>query len=256
MLSVIVPTYNERETLPRLFERLRQVAHELPLEVIVVDDSSPDGTGALAEELRHYFASEFAVTIVHRPGKGGLSSAVLDGLRIARGDCITVMDADLSHPPEMLSHLVKAIQEGYDIAIASRYVPGGGIERWPLWRRIASVGATALARRVLRISVHDPLSGFFAARRAILEGRPFLALGYKLLLEVLVRSPGARVIEVPYTFVERQGGKSKLSLKEVWDFLVLLVNLKRSPSQSFNHAHRVDRADRADCADCVDQDRR
>lgn len=227
MLSVIVPTYNERETLPRLLERLRGVARDLPLEVVVVDDNSPDGTGVLAEELGRSFAPELSVTVVHRPGKGGLSSAVLDGVRVARGDCITVMDADLSHPPEMLPHLVKAIEEGYDIAIASRYVPGGGVQRWPLWRRVVSAAATALARTALGLSVCDPLSGFFAARRSILEGRPFLALGYKLLLEVLARSPGARVTEVPYTFVERQGGESKLTLRELWDFLMLLEKLRR-----------------------------
>jgi len=227
MLSVIVPTYNERQTLPLLIERLRKVARDLPLEVVVVDDNSPDGTGVLAEELGRSLAPELPVTVVHRPGKGGLSSAVLDGVRVARGDCITVMDADLSHPPEMLPHLVKAIEEGYDIAIASRYVPGGGVQRWPLWRRVVSIAATTLARTVLGLSVRDPLSGFFAARRSILEGRPFLALGYKLLLEVLARSPEARVIEVPYTFVDRQDGKSKLGIQELWDFLALLAELKK-----------------------------
>jgi dolichol-phosphate mannosyltransferase len=227
MLSVIVPTYNERQTLPLLMERLREVARDLPLEVVVVDDNSPDGTGSLAEELGRSLAPELPVTVVHRPGKGGLSSAVLDGVRVARGDCITVMDADLSHPPEMLPRLVKAVMEGFDIAIASRYVPGGGIQRWPLWRRVVSIAATALARTVLGLSVRDPLSGFFTARRSILEGRPFLALGYKLLLEVLARSPEAKVIEVPYTFVNRQDGKSKLGIHELWDFLALLAELKK-----------------------------
>jgi len=224
-LSVIVPTYNERDSLPELMVRLHRVARTLSLEVVVVDDASPDGTGALAEE----YAREgwLSVAVVHRERKAGLASAALDGARAARGEMVTVMDADLSHPPELLPDLAAQLQGGADIVIASRYVPGGGIEAWPLGRRIVSRVATALARRVLRLPVRDPLSGFFAVRRRLLTERRYLGLGYKLLVEMLATNPGVRIAEIPYRFVDRARGESKLSPREMVDYLRLLLALRR-----------------------------
>jgi len=223
-LSVIVPTYNERESLPELMDRLRQVARRLPLEVVVVDDASPDGTGAMAEQ----YAREGAlpIVVVHRARKAGLASAVLDGARAARGDVVSVMDADLSHPPEVLVDLAAQIRAGADIAIASRYIPGGRIEAWPLPRRVVSRAATALARAVLGLPARDPLSGFFAARRALLTEGRYLGLGYKLLIEVLATHPKARVVEIPYRFVDRVRGASKLSAGEILDYVRLLLTLR------------------------------
>lgn len=224
-LSVIVPTYNERDSLPILIDRLAHVAAGVVLEVVIVDDDSPDGTGALAEELAR--TSPMPIRVVHRPGKAGLASAVMDGVAVSRGATVTIMDADLSHPPELLPDLAQAVADGADVAVASRYVPRGGIEAWPLLRRLVSRGATALARVGLGLSVRDPLSGFFAARRTLLTGGTYRRLGYKLLMEILAIHRRARVVEIPYRFVDRGQGASKLSPGEIVDFLRLLAHLRR-----------------------------
>lgn len=224
VLSVIVPTYNERDSLPALVARLAEVARRVAMEVVIVDDASPDGTGALAETLAQ--ESAVPITVVHRTGKAGLATAVIAGVEHARGAVLTVMDADLSHPPEILPDLLHAIAAGADIAVASRYTAGGGVERWPLLRRIVSRGATWVARTVLGLSVRDPLSGCLAARREVLTESRYLGMGYKLLLEILVRNQSRRVVEVPYRFVDRQRGRSKLDLREMWAFIVLLARLR------------------------------
>lgn len=225
-MSVIVPTYNERESLPPLLTRLEAVGRLLPLEVVVVDDASPDGTGAVGDALAK--AAAIPVTVVHRPVKSGLASAAMTGVARARGRMVTVMDADLSHPPELVPVLAAAIESGADIAVASRYVPGGGIHDWSPLRRLVSLTATALARRVLRLRVRDPLSGFFAVRSALLTGHAYRGLGYKLLLEVLVRHSGGIVVEVPYQFADRRHGSSKLTWTEVAAFSALVSGLWRS----------------------------
>ncbi len=225
MLSVIVPTYNERTTLPALVARLAALQPTLPMEVVIVDDASPDGTGVLAAALAR--ESALPMTVVHRPAKSGLASAVIDGAAASRGDTLTVMDSDLSHPPERLPELVAAIASGADIAIASRYVDGGGVERWPLRRRLISRVATVLVRSLLGLQVRDPLSGFFAVRREVLAGHEYWAVGYKLLTEILARNPACTVVEIPYRFVDRQHGQSKLSPGEITAFLRLLLRLRR-----------------------------
>jgi dolichol-phosphate mannosyltransferase len=225
VLSVIIPTYNERESLPGLIQRLSAL-HDIPIEVVVVDDASPDGTGTLAEDLARQLT--LPIRVVHRPGKRGLASAVIDGGSVARGESLTVMDADLSHPPEVLPALFSALAAGAEIAIASRYVAGGGIRGWPPHRRLISRTATALARSLLGLKVRDPLSGFFAVRRELLVGTHYLGLGYKLLLEILATHRNRRVVEVPYEFIDRQYGQSKLSRGEIVSFLRLLVSLRRN----------------------------
>ncbi|HET6780631.1 MAG TPA: polyprenol monophosphomannose synthase [bacterium] len=223
-LSVIVPTYNERESLPVLIYRLSSL-RDIPIEIVVVDDASPDGTGTLAESLGQHHA--LPIRVLHRTDKRGLASAVIDGASVARGEILTVMDADLSHPPEALPALLSAIDAGAGIAIASRYVPGGGIRGWPPLRRLISRAATGLARRMLRLDVRDPLSGFFAVRRELLTDSQYLGVGYKLLLEVLAAHRGRRIAEVPYEFADRRLGQSKLSSGEIWSYLKLLLYLKR-----------------------------
>ena len=222
MLSVIVPTYNERDSLPILLGRLANAG--VALEVVIVDDGSPDGTGALAEEMAR--TSSMPIHVVHRPAKAGLASAIMAGAAVARGETVTVMDADLSHPPELLPALTAAAAGGADIVVASRYVPGGGTDAWPLLRRIVSRVATALARTGLGLPVRDPLSGYFTVRRTMLTGAAYRQLGYKLLMEILAAHPEARLVEVPYRFVDRGRGASKLSAGEIVNFLRLLVDLR------------------------------
>jgi dolichol-phosphate mannosyltransferase len=201
------------------------VGRSLPLELVIVDDASPDGTGTVADETAS--SSPVPMTVVHRPGKAGLASAVLAGAAAAHAAVVTVMDADLSHPPELLPALWQAIQQGADIAVASRYVPGGGIERWPLPRRVVSRVATLAARGGLGLRVRDPLSGFFAVRRDLLAGYPYRGLGYKLLVEILATHRRRPVTEIPYRFVDRERGQSKLGAGEIVTFLRLLWHLRR-----------------------------
>ncbi|MDR7414568.1 MAG: polyprenol monophosphomannose synthase [Armatimonadota bacterium] len=219
-VSVVVPTYNERETLSELVGRLHQALGS-GYEVVVVDDSSPDGTAELAREL----GRQYPVRVLQRPGKLGLGSAVLEGARAASGRWVVVMDADLSHPPEVVPELVDALRSGAELAVGSRYVPGGGVRDWPWRRRLMSRVAVALARLWLRERVSDPVSGFFAARRELLLDPTLEGIGYKILLEVLVRNRGRSVVEVAYVFTDRRGGRSKLGAGEVWNYLRLLWRL-------------------------------
>lgn len=222
-VSVVVPTYNERDTLPELAQALHRALKE-GYELVVVDDSSPDGTADVARGL----GRSFPVRVVQRPGKQGLASAVLEGARAACGSVVVVMDADLSHPPHAVPRLVEAVRSGAEVAVGSRYAPGGGIRAWPVRRRLMSRVAVVLARWWLGERVRDPVSGFFAVRRELLLDPHLQGLGYKILLEVLSRNRGRRVVEVPYVFTDRRGGRSKLGPREVWDYLRLLWRLRRS----------------------------
>lgn len=224
--TIVLPTYNERETLPTLLGRLGEIAARarLDCEAVVVDDSSPDGTADAAARAAAALDGTLPVTILTRPAKSGLASAVLDGVRRSRGDVIVVMDSDLSHPVDVVPRLLEAVDAGADVAVGSRYAAGGGITRWPLGRRALSFGATLLARVLLGVRVHDPMSGFFAARRDLFARTRFEGLGYKLLLELLASGP-SRVVEVPYLFAERAGGRSKLGGGEILTYLRLLGRL-------------------------------
>lgn len=226
--TVVVPTYNERATVPGLLRGLAEAMRGAPgtCEVLVVDDSSPDGTGQVAAGVAAELQDVLTVIVITRPGKSGLASAVLEGVRRAQGQVIVVMDSDLSHPPETVPALLRAVAGGADIAVGSRYAMGGGVRRWPWRRRVMSRGATWMARGLLGVRVADPMSGFFAARRRLFEDVPILGLGYKILLELLVHHRAAAVVEVPYVFTERAGGRSKLNAAEVVNYLRLLARLR------------------------------
>lgn len=226
--TIVVPTYNERLTVPGLLRGLAAAVRGGPAtcEVLVIDDSSPDGTGQVAAGVAAELQDVFPVIVITRPGKSGLASAVLEGVRRARGHVIVVMDSDLSHPPETVPALLRAVAGGADVAVGSRYVRGGGVRRWPWRRRVMSRTATWMARVSLGVRVADPMSGFFAARRGLFEDTQILGVGYKILLELLALHPSAAVVEVPYTFTERVGGRSKLGAGEVANYLRLLIRLK------------------------------
>lgn len=228
-VSVIVPTYNERKTVPVLLRRLAAAVGRprWESEAVVVDDSSPDGTGKVAAEVGAELRDVLPVVVLTRPGKAGLASAVLEGVQRGRGDVVAVMDSDLSHPPEVVPALLAAIDGGADLAIGSRYVRGGGITRWSVSRRVLSWGATRLARVLLGVTVRDPMSGLFACRRRLFDGVQFEGLGYKLLLEILTSGRAHRVAEIPYRFEERAGGESKLDRGEVLNYVRLLTRLRQ-----------------------------
>jgi dolichol-phosphate mannosyltransferase len=210
---VIVPTYNERENLPLVVSQLLKIDH---LRVLVVDDASPDGTGAVADGLASTHPGRVAV--MHRTGTRGLGLSYIDGIRqVLAGPAthICQMDADLSHDPSDVARLLAASADA-DVVIGSRYVPGGRIENWPVRRRILSAFANRYIRTITRLRIADCTSGYRCWRREALERLPYDRIasdGYAFLVELVWEAvaAGCRVAEVPITFVERRLGASKLS---------------------------------------------
>lgn len=233
-VSLVIPTYNERENIEPLIKRVCGVLNEtgLPYEIIVVDDDSPDRTWQAAQTLVGEYP---CLRLVRRINERGLARAVVRGWREARGDLLAVMDGDLQHPPETLALLIKAVQDDVDIAVASRNVRGGGVSRWnPLRRGISWLATLAAAWTfpATLAAVRDPMSGYFALRRSVIEGRSLQPEGYKILLEVLVRGRYRRVTEIPYIFVERKRGGSKMGPRQYLQFITQLARLSREASKT------------------------
>lgn len=225
-VSVIIPTYNEVENVERVVDRCLLALSDYETEILVVDDDSPDRTGEVAREL---YSDDPRVRVVRRTDDHGLAQSVSEGFRRARYGYCAVIDADLQHPPEKLPALLGALDDGAQVAIGSRYVEGGGIENWSTYRKLVSWGATRLARRALRVTraASDPMSGFFAVRREVVDGVELNPRGYKILLEVLSKGTYDYdcVTEVPYVFRERERGESNLTPAEYKTFLEHLVML-------------------------------
>jgi len=227
-ISLVIPTYNERESIALVVKRSHSTLAESnrSFEIIVVDDDSPDRTWEAAEALCPDYP---CLRVIRRVNERGLARAVVRGWREARGEILAVMDGDLQHPSETLGLLVKAIKEdGVDIAVASRNVLGGGVSRWNIVRRAVSWSATLMATWVLPgtlRTIRDPMSGYFALRRSVIEGCRLEPEGYKILLEVLGRGRYRRVEEIPYTFIERERGRSKLGPRQYGEFIIHLLRL-------------------------------
>lgn len=227
-LTMVVPTYNERERLHALVEEIFAACDgHLQVEVIVVDDNSPDGTGAHAEDL----AANRRLRVIHRSGKLGLGSAVLAGFAAASADIVGAIDADLSHPPQLIPSLFSALaSRNLDMVVASRYVPGGGSSGFGLARRIMSRAACWLSRPLT--PVRDAMSGFFLIKRDRLEGLRASSHGFKIGLELLVRASIRSVGEMPYQFAGRTAGKSKMNTGEGVIFLRQLLMLSALPTRT------------------------
>ncbi len=210
---MVIPTYNETLNLREIIDRLR--AAEPDVDVLVVDDNSPDGTGALADEIA---AADPRVSVLHRPHKEGLGAAYRHGFQVALDggyDVIGEMDADGSHQPEQLHRLLDALREA-DLVIGSRWVPGGSIVNWPAGRELLSRGGNFYTRTLLGIDVRDATAGYRVFRRTTLERihlESIVSLGYVFQAELAYRTlrEGMRVVEVPIAFVERARGDSKMS---------------------------------------------
>ncbi|MFI6601010.1 polyprenol monophosphomannose synthase [Nonomuraea sp. NPDC050536] len=219
---VVVPTYNERDNLPMIAERIRAAVPEAHL--LVADDNSPDGTGAVADGLA---AADDHIHVLHRPGKQGLGAAYIAGFRwgLAEGyEVLVEMDADGSHQPEELPKLLEAVADGADLAIGSRWVPGGKVVDWPARREFLSRGANVYVRLMLGLPVRDATAGFRAYRAATLEKiglSDVESQGYCFQVDLTLRTArdGLRVAEVPITFVERTIGTSKMSGRVVAEAL-------------------------------------
>lgn len=229
-LSLIIPTYNERENLTPLVESIHRALPDLVYELIVVDDDSPDGTAELAQTL----AQEYPIKVIRRKNQRGLATAVVEGFRQAMGKVLGVIDADLQHPPELIPDLLREIHGGADIAIATRYIEGGSTSGWSLGRKIISQGAKGLAYVLLPATrkTKDPLSGFFLLKREVIDGVKLMPTGYKILLEVLVRGRANEVVAVPYVFGERARGASKLHFKEEMSYLRHLWQLSEAKREA------------------------
>lgn len=227
MLSVIVPTYNERDNAAELVRRTLLAFEQIPeaTELLIIDDDSPDGTSAIMRAEAESQNAGSGVRVITRTNDKGLAKAVAEGFASAKGDILAVMDADLSHPPELLSSLLAEIRKGADIAVASRYVNGGGTEGWPLKRRITSRVAGWLA--IPLTPVKDSTSGYFALRRECLNEVEFVPRGYKIGLELFARLPKQRAVEVPFIFRDRTHGSSKLGSAVILSYLIQLAVLYR-----------------------------
>jgi dolichol-phosphate mannosyltransferase len=165
------------------------------------------------------------VRVLRRAGKGGLASAVVAGFAAARGDVLLVMDADLSHPPEVVPDLIRAIDNGAELAVGSRYVTGGGTEDWPMRRRVVSRVACLMGN--VLVPIRDSTSGFFAIRRAVIDGVRLNPIGFKIGFEVMARGRYRKAVEVPYVFRDRELGKSKFGRREIGEYLVQLGQVAR-----------------------------
>ena len=216
--SLLLPTYNEALNLPKLVVALRSLG--LRLDILVVDDASPDGTGRIAEGLG---AGHSDLAVLHRSGRRGYGEALTDGFRLAlaRGaSAVVTMDCDFSHDPADVPRLLSALED-VDLVIGSRYAHGGQLHAWPLYRRLLSASANAFVRVLFRLPARDCTSGFRAYRREVLEAIPWTGLhssGYSFLVEVLYwasRDPELRLRELPICFTERREGKSKMGLREI-----------------------------------------
>jgi glycosyltransferase involved in cell wall biosynthesis len=233
-LTIIAPSRNEEESAPRLAEAVRQAMGGEPYELLFIDDSD-DQTPAILEQLAR--RPELRVRYLHRPpgpGRwGGLAGAVTDGLRQSRAEYVCIIDADLQHPPEKIPELLAAARRHRaDVVMACRYMPGGSSEglAGPL-RTLFSLGCKWVAKLLFPIrlwGVRDPLSGFLLIRRSIIDGVPLRPLGFKISLELLVRAPRNRLVEVPYRFRRRAVGSSKADLRVGKLFLQHLWRLRTS----------------------------
>jgi len=224
-LSVIIPTFNEEENIAAIIGAVNEVFRQSGIrgEVLVVDDSSKDRTIPIVQEIAGQNGN---VRLIVRKDDHGLSQSVVEGFGKARSDILQVIDADFSHPPELIPRFYEAVRDGADIAIGSRYMKGGDIEQWPLKRRVISLGATAFGR-VLFPEVTDPVSGFFAVRREVVAGAPLAPRGYKILMEVLGRGRWHSFVEIPFVFKDREEGTSKLRLDTMVDYLRQCAGIAR-----------------------------
>jgi dolichol-phosphate mannosyltransferase len=226
-LSIVVPTYNERDNVEQLIENIEQVLTNVRWEIIFIDDDSPDGT---ADFVRAIAQSKSYVRCHQRIGRRGLSRAVIEGILGSSAPVIVVMDADLQHDETILLTMLDRIRHSQtEIVVGSRYCAGGSTGDWNRQRAAASRFATLLSRTVLTVQLTDPMSGFFMIRRDTFHRivRRLSGEGYKILLDLFASSPEPlRFVEVPYTFRERRTGESKVDSAVIWEYLLLLVDKK------------------------------
>ena len=222
--AIIIPTYNEREG---ILDQIKEIFKSLDKagisgQVVIVDDNSPDGTWEFCESLK----SQYNVDVLRRIDKRGLSSAVIDGFHRSQAPIKGVMDADGSHDASILPQMIRSIQQGEcDLAIGSRYIPGGGTKDWPLKRIFISKFAIALGRPLTK--VRDITSGFCLFKKEVIEGVELNPIGWKIVLEIIIKGKHKKWKEFPYIFRDREKGQSKIGKGAVIDYIKHLVDLAK-----------------------------
>jgi len=229
-LSIILATFNESQNILKMLNSIDNVLlSNVDSEIIVVDDNSPDGTGTIVENYIKTKKNENqAIRIIRRIDKRGLSSAIIEGFNSANGEMILVMDTDFAHPPEKILEMLDEMQNNhYAIVVGSRFVKGGKTVGWPFSRKLMSAFATRIARYILGLNVKDSTSGFFLIKKNLIENKKFDAIGSKLLLEILVKTHGAKIKEIPYTCINREFGSSKFNTSIISDYFKLVKRLSK-----------------------------
>ena len=221
--SIILPTYNERENISVLIPQLSKILKDnnIEYEIIVVDDNSPDKTWAKAQEL----SRDYPVRVFVRKKERGLSSAIIYGARRARYENIVVMDADLQHPPVYVPDIIRRLEKECELVVASRYMEGGGVSGWSMFRLFESKVALWIGKILLPPlrKTSDPMSGFFGVKKKYLLNPRIKPRGFKLLVEVLVKNPGIKICDVPYVFRSRLKGESKLGIRTILDYIIQVI---------------------------------
>ena len=224
-LALVIPTLNEAQNIHPLLDRLYLVLSAISWEVLFVDDDSTDGT---REQIKERASKDKRIRLIHRIGRKGLSSACLEGILASNAPYVAVMDADLQHDESILPAMYDALVAGdHDLIVGSRYADEGSLGNWQGKRREASKLATSLTRRLTRVQIQDPLSGFFMFRRSAMQPalREASAIGFKLLLDLILSQPSkTRLLEIPYHFRTREAGDSKMSLAVAWELLLLIAD--------------------------------
>ena len=222
-ITVIIPTFKEEANIRNIVAEVDAVLKKNSIrgEILVVDDNSPDRTIEIVNGLKSAIPG---LNLIVRKEDHGLSQSVVEGFRSANSDIFLVMDADLSHPPTLIPEMLAEIRAGNDLVIGSRYMEGGGIKKWPLNRRVISIGATFLGR-LLFPDVSDPVSGFFALRKSVVAGAPLKPRGYKILLEVMGKGTWQKDKEIPFEFVDREIGTSKLKLRTIVEYAQQVIDI-------------------------------
>jgi dolichol-phosphate mannosyltransferase len=245
-LSIIIPTYNEAETILKLIDAIRyHLPTDISAEIIIVDDNSPDGTGTLVESYTQSITNEMLgstqtsndkniykkclVKVIHRQGRNRLINAILHGVKFSTGQNILIMKGDFSHPPEIIPRLINELnQDPNCIVIASRYIKGASIVGWPFKRLMLGMSAVRIARHSLKLrNVKDPMSDFFALPHHALKNIEFNIQDFKILLEILVKDKNLRVREIPFTFNDPHFGKSTLGSRVIFDYTKAIWQLYR-----------------------------
>lgn len=218
MITVILPTYNERNNIETAVKNI--VKTKAKVNILIIDDNSPDGTGNLADSIAKKYKS---VSVFHRKGVRGLGSAIKDGMEMSSG-IVGVMDADMSHDASIIPGIIQEFNKGAEFVVGSRYVKNGGIENWPFYRRLASKIATAIARPLA--PVKDPVSGYFFIKKGVIKGMKINPESCKICLDILARGNYKKVVEVPYVFKNRSSGKTKiLNAREIFKYIGYVIYL-------------------------------